>query len=271
MPEFPSNFQSRLLSWVKVSQPQNTVLNQAIHYALAGAGKHLRPRFVYESGALVSLPETVLEPVAFALEMVHGFSLVHDDLPCLDNDDFRRGAPTTHKKFGEAQGLLAGDALLAFAFETFAHAAPSVNPSAYQNAFLFFCKSIGSKGMIGGQSLEVELKEPTTQQFLHIQSLKTTALFRASILIPLLLAGKNEADPLYQNCLHYADAFGFAFQIADDLEDEIQDAAQKNKNILSLYGREVAIKMAHEGLSQAPISSSFSATALLIQTLASKR
>jgi geranylgeranyl diphosphate synthase type II len=262
------------MSWLENSNiGAKPALIQAIDYSLNHTGKRLRPRFVEEASAIVNLDPRAVENTATAIEMVHIFSLVHDDLPCMDNDDFRRGLPTTHKKFGEAQGLLAGDALLSMAYETFAKNGEVIPMSAFLPAFRLFSECIGPKGMILGQSLELEWTTSgtlTLSQLIEIQKLKTGALFRASILTPLLLAGAQPTDALYLECLDYADAFGFAFQIADDLDDEVQDQAQQKKNVLSLMGRKEAVQMAIEGLQKQPISARFSNTALLLEVFRQK-
>jgi geranylgeranyl pyrophosphate synthase len=269
--EIPKNhaekFNERFLSHFRAQFPSSTILIQAIEYSMQAPGKRLRPRFVEESARQVSLDSRATELCAFALEMVHLFSLVHDDLPCLDNDDFRRGILTTHKKFSEAQALLAGDALLSMALETFAQAGEFVATENFLAAFQFFSKCIGAEGMIGGQSLELELTSPSLDELLKIQALKTTELFKAALLCPLLLSGAKKNEPLFLENLKYAEAFGFAFQIADDLEDAEQDALQQNKNILSQMGRQNAIDLALRQLNSLPISLQFSATELLVKKL----
>jgi geranylgeranyl pyrophosphate synthase len=264
------NFNQRFRLQLQASGPDSSVLGQAIEYSLDHPGKRLRPRFVEESAKLVQLDSKVAEAVAIAIEMVHVFSLVHDDLPCMDNDDLRRGLATTHKKFGEAQGLLAGDALLAMAYETFAKAVHQVSPESFFSAFQYFSECIGRKGMISGQSLEIEFTSSgalSLEQLIHIQKLKTGALFRASVVTPLLLGGVSKSDSLFLQAVSYADAFGFAFQIADDLDDEAQDQAQKVKNVLTFMGKKEAIEAATKGLKNEPLAGHFSNTALLLEVL----
>lgn len=267
------NFNHQMRSYLQsLPREASTQLVQAMEYSLDNPGKRLRPRFVEEAARLVNLDPQATGYTALAIEMVHVFSLVHDDLPCMDNDDFRRGLPTTHKKFGEAQGLLAGDALLSMALETFARNGEVIPMNSFLPALKFFSECIGHRGMILGQSLEIELasKGPLAlDQLIRIQQLKTGALFRASILTPLLLAGSQPTDAFFQECLAYADAFGFAFQIADDLEDEAQDQAQQTKNILSLMGRKEAIQAAIDGLEKSTIAQQFSNTAVLLKLLKS--
>jgi farnesyl diphosphate synthase len=243
-------------------------LNEAITYALRSPGKRLRARFASEAGKLAGLDSKTTEAFSYAIELVHLFSLIHDDLPCMDDDDFRRGEPTVHKKFDEATALLAGDALLNLAFDAFSECAFAASKVDFVKALRFFTDAIGSKGMIGGQSQELELGSNLTQEaLLQIQDLKTGALFRAALLIPFILAGTSEDDQIYQSIATYASDFGFAFQIADDLEDEVQDQNAKVKNILSILGRDAAKKLARERLTKTRISESFSATELLLKKL----
>jgi geranylgeranyl pyrophosphate synthase len=260
-----ATFESSFVSFLDQKLNPNSTLHQAMKYSLLNGGKRIRPLFVLEAAQLVSLNATVAQLCAMALEMVHGFSLVHDDLPCMDNDDFRRGQPTTHRKFGEANALLAGDALLTLANQTFSECASLVNPVHFQKSFSFFAESTAA--MIQGQSEELELNDPQLEDLIRIQSLKTGALFKASILCPLLLSGLDVQDPLFRECSQYADGFGFAFQIADDLEDDEQDRIQGSKNILSIMGRSGAIDLARKKLMGTGISSQFTATGLLLNQL----
>ena len=238
-----------------------------MQYSLLSGGKRIRPTLAIEAANLVSLSNKTAISCAFAIEIAHGFSLVHDDLPCMDNDDLRRGLPTTHRKFSEAQALLAGDALLNFANETFLDCMPRVSPESFFRSFKFFIDAIGSKGMILGQSEELNTDNTNIENLIRIQSLKTGKLFQASVLCPLLLSGKLSNDPLYLECNLFAEAFGFAFQIADDLEDASQDQKQNSKNILSYLGHAAAVKLAREKLTSCRISDQFSATKLLLSKL----
>ncbi len=258
-------FESSFQAYVQEQLEAPSVLHQAMKYALLSGGKRIRPSFTLEASQLVSLPQSIALKCAFAMEIVHGFSLVHDDLPCMDNDDYRRGIPTVHKKFGEAPALLAGDALLSFAHETFLSCLSEVSSDAYFNAAQLFSHSINA--MILGQAEELSVNNSDLEELIRIQSLKTTKLFHASILCPILLSGKTKQDSIYQECEKFADSFGFAFQIADDLEDAEQDEKQNAKNILTHLGRAPAIQLAHQKLVSIPISEKFSATKLLISKL----
>ncbi len=266
--EWLDSFNNDLISHFKTHYPQSNQLNAAMLYALESPGKRLRPRFVEEASAYIKLDPKMARLLAYSIELVHLFSLVHDDLPCLDNDDFRRGLPTVHKKFDEPTALLAGDALLSFAFETFSQIALLTDPKNFSQALRYYTRAIGSEGMIGGQTKELELSQDLDlEALLKIQDLKTGALFRASILTPFLLAGISENDSKFKDAQNYANAFGFAFQIADDLVDEKQDQANAKKNILIFMGREKAVQLATDRLMNNSISSIFSATQYLLQTL----
>ena len=262
-------FDRDYLSHFEAHYPLTRRLEKALKYALQSPGKRLRPRFVNEVSQLVGLDSRSAELLAYAVESVHLFSLIHDDLPCLDNDDFRRGLPTVHKAFDEATAVLAGDALFNFAFETFSQIADLTNSQNFGRALLFFTRKIGSEGMIGGQSRELELKEEQVDlaTLIQIQEQKTGALFQAALLTPLLLRGIPEGEALFKEVKKYAEAFGFAFQIADDLEDEAQDRMHAKKNILSILGREAAIELARSQLLKSELHSKFSATELLLKKL----
>jgi len=267
-------FNLSLLKTLEAAPIRSKRLKEALIYAARSPGKRLRPLFARESGALSGLDPEASTLSGIALECVHLFSLIHDDLPALDNDDLRRGQPTLHKKFDEGTALLAGDELLNFAYSVFAETARFAAPPAFLLALRFFSRSIGGDGMIGGQMLELELlheaREPDLDGLLRIQDLKTGALFRASILTPLLLSGGHPESKDFESFQDYANAFGFAFQIADDLDDEAQDRAQSRKNILTLLGRDSAIRLAVERLESSPVGPKFSATAPLIARLKAK-
>lgn len=265
--EFNKEFEHLFSAFIHSRLNQNTVLNEAMKYSLLNGGKRIRPRFALEAAQLVSLAPESARFFAFAIEIAHAYSLVHDDLPCMDNDDFRRGHPTTHRKFGEAQALLAGDALHDFANGAFLECLAGTSTENFTRAYRFFLQSIGPNGMLLGQFDELSVDQSQLSELLRIQSLKTGRLFQAAILCPLLLAGKTNADPLYRDCEQYAEAFGFAFQIADDLEDEAQDQKQGSKNILAHMGRATAIDLAVKKLGSCKVAEKFSASGLLLSKL----
>jgi geranylgeranyl pyrophosphate synthase len=272
MSDWLSNFNHGFLAQFEPFRIESRRLQDALLYSVNSPGKRLRPRFVQEASKLVHLSEDVAKHLSYSIEMIHVFSLIHDDLPCLDNDDFRRGLPTVHKKFDEGTALLTGDALVPLAYETFSKTFISSQAQNFNRALQYLSKCIGPEGMIGGQMLETELSfEPSfvsLEKLIKIQDLKTGALFRASLLLPFYLKGIPESEQLFQDTLKFATAFGFAFQIADDLEDEAQDQKQSAKNILSLMGKKAAIKLAIDQLKDNAASEHFTASEQLIKKLA---
>ncbi len=190
---------------------------EAMRYSALGQGKRLRPFLVVESAALFGVPREQALRVGVALECVHCYSLVHDDLPAMDDDDLRRGKPTAHKAFDEATAILAGDALLTFAFEILSDEATHPDPNVRLNLISRLAQAAGKAGMVGGQMLDIEAETRATSSLAditRIQSLKTGALFRFACEAGAVLAGADPA-PLRQ----YADNIGLAFQIADDILD----------------------------------------------------
>lgn len=194
-------------------------LVEAMRYATLGEGKRLRPFLVVESAALFDVPRARALRVGAALECVHCYSLVHDDLPAMDNDDMRRGKAATHRAFDEATAILAGDALLSLAFEILAD--PSTHPDANIRIALSFhlAKASGMAGMIGGQMLDILMGDAV-----QTQKLKTGALFRFACEGGAILANAD-ASRLRQ----YADNIGLAYQIADDLLDAGTAPAERDK------------------------------------------
>lgn len=195
-------------------------LAQSIRYSFLSPGKRIRPRLALASSRMLNVSEDASLAAACALEMIHCFTLIHDDLPCMDNDDFRRGLPTNHKVHGEAVALLAGDGLLALAFEALADAAPATDPRAIIKASRRLARATGPSGVIGGQAAEALLGPGSKlEQILHVFALKTGALFEASMLVPLDLAPIAPSERHAQALEAFAKELGLAFQIADDLED----------------------------------------------------
>jgi farnesyl diphosphate synthase len=189
----------------------------AMRYAALGQGKRLRPFLVVESAALFGVSRQHALRAGAALECVHCYSLVHDDLPAMDDDDLRRGKPTAHKAFDEATAILAGDALLTFAFEILSDEATHPNPDVRLKLISGLSKAAGVAGMVGGQMLDIEAEtriDSVLSDISLIQSLKTGALFRYACEAGAIM-GHADPSPLR----HYADKIGLAFQIADDILD----------------------------------------------------
>lgn len=202
-------------------------LLKAMRYAALGPGKRLRPFLVIESAKLFDVPEGQALTVGAALECLHCYSLVHDDLPAMDDDDLRRGRPTLHRAFDEATAILAGDALLTFAFEVLSR--PDIHPEADVRLKLIgeLARAAGKDGMAGGQMLDLEAeagRELTIDEVLTLQAMKTGALFRFACMAGAILGG---ADPAPLEA--YGRAIGLAFQIADDLLDVSSSAAALGK------------------------------------------
>ncbi|HAR43418.1 MAG TPA: hypothetical protein DCS07_12440 [Bdellovibrionales bacterium] len=205
--------------------PANLV--EAIRYSLLAPGKRIRPRLALACSSMLGLDPRAARTIAIALEMVHCFTLIHDDLPSMDNDDFRRGLPSNHKKFGEAVALLAGDALLVVAFEVFSEALSLLQPEFFSAGLKRFCWAAGPRGVIGGQAAELLLHSSSTLNDLRkMHAGKTGALFMAPILIPADFAGLLRTDERFVSIENFAAELGQAFQIADDLVDAVQDAGK---------------------------------------------
>ena len=190
-------------------------LHEAMRYATLGGGKRLRACLVYATGEALGAAPEALDPPAAAVELIHAYSLVHDDLPCMDDDDMRRGRPSCHKAFGEATALLAGDALQTQAFAVLA-AAETLSPQARIRMVEELARASGSLGMAGGQALDLKAGPIATIEVLEERhSRKTGALMHAAVRLGAL-AATSEIPPALDD---YGRALGLAFQIADDLLD----------------------------------------------------
>ena len=236
---------------------------EAMRYSALGAGKRLRPFLTVESSKLFGVHPDAALLTAAAIEFVHTYSLVHDDLPAMDNDDFRRGKPSCHKQFGEAAAILAGDALLTFAFEVLAN--PRVHPDANVRCELVrsVARASGVRGMVGGQmmDLDAERQELSIDEVIRLQRLKTGELFAVSCEAGAILG--KAPEPLRARLQRYAHDMGLAFQITDDLLDvegtrtETGKGVQKDKakgkaTLISVLGvdraREQATTLANQAI-----------------------
>ena len=198
-----------------------TELHRAMRYAVLGGGKRLRPLLVYATGTTFGAPLETLDASAAAVEIIHAYSLVHDDLPAMDDDSLRRGRPTCHVVFGEAMAILAGDALQALAFDVLAHDAALAGDAAIHIGMLrVLAVACGSHGMAGGQAFDLaavgKALSPADLERMHVH--KTGALIRASVRLGALAAGVRDAATL-DALERYGHAIGLAFQIRDDLLD----------------------------------------------------
>jgi farnesyl diphosphate synthase len=223
-------------------------LREAVNYSLFAKAKRVRPLLVYFSGELVQTQSSVLDIIAAAIELIHGYSLIHDDLPAMDNDDFRRGNPTCHKAFDEATAILAGDGLQGLAIQILLTELPKIlSPEKTINTVKQLVYASGFSGMVSGQSLDLseltraDIKE---DQLKTIHSLKTGEMIKACI--SMVLAA-SEASELAENCLEeYASSLGLAFQMQDDYLDayapistlgkeRASDKANQKTTFASLY------------------------------------
>lgn len=194
-------------------------LMSAMRYSTLGGGKRLRPLLVYATGEAVSAPGAALDHIAAAVEMIHVYSLIHDDLPAMDDDDLRRGKPTCHKVYGEAVAVLAGDALQALAFATLVDEKVSEDPALRLALVSGLAEAAGLRGMAGGQAMDLasEGRSLSIEELEEMHRLKTGALIRASVVLPAC-AGRVDAA-IESQLSAYADCIGLAFQIRDDLLD----------------------------------------------------
>jgi farnesyl diphosphate synthase len=206
-------------------------VQDAMRYAIFVGGKRLRPFLILESARLFGAPQSRAVRAAAAIEMMHTYSLVHDDLPCMDDDDLRRGQPTTHKKFDEASAVLAGDGLLTLAFEVLAD--PATHPAGEVRCQLIslLAKAGGSDGMIGGQMMDIVAAEHDfgADEIIRLQQMKTGALFEFSCEAGAILGEATAQDR--QRMRAYARDFGLAFQISDDLIDVTSTAEKAGKAV----------------------------------------
>ena len=209
--------------------PQNRLF-EAMEYSLLAGGKRLRPILAMEFCRLCGNDPHQAAPFAAAVEMIHTYSLIHDDLPSMDNDDFRRGRPTNHKVYGEAMAILAGDALLTDAFMV-ASTAQLADPKDMAFAIGMLAECAGSMGMVGGQVLDIgsEQRELTEQEVLDIQSRKTGALIRAACALGAIAGGASEEQ--FDAACRFAASLGLAFQIRDDMLDVIGTQEEMGKGV----------------------------------------
>ena len=206
-------------------------LHQAMRYAVLGGGKRIRPVLVYLAGQAVGAALDMLDGPACAVEFIHAYSLIHDDLPAMDDDDLRHGQPTCHKAFGEALAILAGDALHALAFQTLSQDLSMIPDPAIRLRMLgVLAQAAGSRGMVGGQAIDLVAtgRDLSLAELENMHIHKTGALIRASVLLGAL--SQPATDPaLLERLDRYAKCIGLAFQIRDDILDVVGDTATLGK------------------------------------------
>ena len=255
-----------LSDWVAPTAPER--LDEAMRYAVLDGGKRLRPHLVFAAaqavGAQKDCPATLR--AACAVELIHAYSLVHDDMPCMDNDVLRRGKPTVHVKFGQAQALLAGDALQALAFELLTPTEDVVDATTQAKLCRLLAMSAGCHGMAGGQAIDLANvgQHLNLDQLKHMHKLKTGALLQASVMMGAACVpqGQTVSEQAQLALQHYGEALGVAFQVVDDILDVTADTAtlgktagkdaQDNKpTFVSLMGLEKSSQYANQLLEQA--------------------
>ncbi len=207
------------------------ILKSAMSYSLLNGGKRMRPFLVYTVGSMLGVKKSDLDYPALAVEFVHCYSLIHDDLPAMDDDDMRRGKPTCHIKFDEATAILAGDALQTLAFDVLAHADLSTTAAASQLKLLqLLSQASGYSGMCGGQAMDLAATNHniSQQRLQQLHELKTGALIRVSVMMAAALSD-NIQDSDWQTLEKYSQALGLAFQVQDDILDVVGESSVLGK------------------------------------------
>lgn len=244
-----------LEKFLPAEEGQQRIIFEAMNYSVRAGGKRLRPMLMEETYHMFGGSSAVIEPFMAAIEMIHTYSLVHDDLPAMDNDEYRRGKKTTHAVYGEAMGILAGDALLNMAYETAAKAFDmEVADARVARAFTVLAKKAGVYGMVGGQVVDVESEKsddcPITREKLDfIYRLKTSALIESSMMIGAILAGASPDE--ISRVEQIAAKLGLAFQIQDDVLDVTSTLEVLGKPVGSDEKNNKATYVTFEGLDKA--------------------
>jgi len=233
IPEFKKSIDDHLKIILSESDQSSEELSQAMKYSVMNGGKRIRPMMMLASAVAIDIDTQHVIPFATAIELLHSFSLIHDDLPCMDDDSLRRGQPTTHVKFGEATATLAADSLQSLAFELMAKAEFPESKSSQLELISMIANSIGSGGMAGGQSLDLdsENKKLDPSSVENIYMLKTGKLLQASILGPTYFRVLDEEK--VSALKNFSESIGVAFQIQDDLIEAVGDADMIGKSIES--------------------------------------
>lgn len=240
--EYLALIDENLRNAIKSKTPYEQELSSAMEYSLFTGGKRLRPLMTIKAYEMYDDYIHKALPYAMAIEMIHTYSLIHDDLPAMDNDDFRRGKMTNHKVFGEAMAILAGDSLLNLAFETMLSAARESCDISSIKAMQEIAKASGCKGMIGGQAIDLrsDIGSMDEESLLYMYKGKTAALIQASILSGAIIGGASMEH--IEKLRDFGLRLGLAYQIQDDLLDDEKDESIKKCTYLSFYSKEEAEK-----------------------------
>lgn len=260
--EYQSCVETALDTWLPSAEIQPEHLHEAMRYAVLSDGKRIRPVLVYAAGHMFDINSNALNAPACAVEMIHAYSLIHDDLPAMDDDDLRRGRPTCHKAFDDATAILAGDSLQALAFHVLAHDKHMIISAEQRIKMIdILAQASGSRGMAGGQAIDLaavgRVLNITELENMHIH--KTGALIKASVELGALSQPGVDAE-LFDKISHYAKCIGLAFQVQDDILDIESDTEtlgkpqgsdlQRNKptypNLLGLDGAKGVAKQLYE-------------------------
>lgn len=254
---YQSMIEEALPIWFLQDDPSIDRTKEAALYSLRAGGKRIRPALLLGTAEMLGVSVDAALPFACAIEMIHTYSLIHDDLPCMDNDDLRRGKPTCHIQFSEAIALLAGDALLNRAYEICLKQCLADDTSKSKaKAGYFLSRMAGSDGMIGGQTIDIlsEGMQISSEKLHELHAKKTGCLLKAPVMIPFLLSEYDDVNPeLEHNLDEYASHIGLAFQIKDDLLDVTstkdilgksigKDQAENKSTFVTLFGEEKASK-----------------------------
>lgn len=243
---------SLLDKYLPTEQTAPETLHKAMRYSVFAGGKRMRPILCLAAAKAVGSATQALLAAACGLELIHTYSLIHDDLPAMDNDDYRRGKPTNHKVYGDAIAILAGDALLTLAFQLVAECGRdgSVTPQIITQVIGEVAEAAGSLGMIGGQVVDIESenKEVGKDTLTYIHTHKTGALFKASVRAGALLGGTTESQ--LAQLTRYAECLGLAFQITDDILDVEGDPAKLGKTVGSDERKKKSTYPARYGLAE---------------------
>jgi len=230
--EYRGRIENNLSRWLPPATTLPTALHEAMHYATLSGGKRIRPILVYAGGLAVGADREALDVPACAVEFIHAYSLIHDDLPAMDNDDLRRGKPSCHRAFDEATAILAGDALQSLAFQLLAtNANAAISDTTRLRMIDMLALAAGSRGMVGGQAIDLAAtgRELNIAELEDMHIHKTGALIRASVVLGAL-CGIAAEDARQQQLDHYAKCIGLAFQIRDDILDVEGEADTIGKN-----------------------------------------